>query len=150
MTASGGAPAPAPRRPRPAVTADTAYFFEGAREHRLLVQRCDACGRLRHPPSPVCPECRSYEWEAVPVSGRGELYSYTVNHHPQVPPFEYPLLVGLVELEEGLRVVADLIGVEPADVRIGMPLEVEFVECDSDLTLPMFRPAPAGGGEGGR
>ncbi len=94
----------------------------------------------------MCPACLSYDWEPFEVSGRGEVYSYTVNHHPKVPAFDYPLLVGLVELEEGLRMVSNLIGVEPAGVSIGMPVEVEFVECDPDLTLPMFRPAGSAAG----
>jgi len=64
-----------------------------------------------------------------------------VNHYPQVPAFDYPLPVGLIELEEGTRLVADLVGIEPSDVRIGMPVEVEWQDLDPDLTLPAFKPA---------
>jgi uncharacterized protein len=135
-------------RPRPAITADSAFFFEGARQGKLLVQRCSSCGRLRHPPAPSCPECRSLEWQPIECSGRGALYSYVVVHHPQVPAFDYPLVVGLVELEEGTRLVADLIDIEPEDVRIGMALEAELVAVDDGLTLPMFRPAAATVGAG--
>ena len=73
-------------------------------------------------------------------SGRGSLYSYVVVHHPQVPAFDYPLVIGLVELEEGTRLVADLIEVAPEVVHIGMALEAELVAVDEELTLPMFRP----------
>lgn len=130
-----------PRRPRPALTHDNAFWFEGAREHKLLIQRCASCGKLRHPPRPMCGECRSLEWDTVEASGRGTVYSYVVNHYPQVPAFDYPLAVGLVELEEGTRLVANVVGVEPADVHVGMPVEVEFVDHDPELTLPAFHPA---------
>jgi 3-oxo-4,17-pregnadiene-20-carboxyl-CoA hydratase alpha subunit len=129
-----------PRRPRPALTQDNAFWFEGAREHRLLIQRCKRCGTLRHPPRPMCSECRSYDWDVVTASGRGTVYSFVVNHYPQVPAFDYPLAVGLIELEEGTRLVANIIGVEPGGIRIGMPVEVEWVDHDPDLTLPAFRP----------
>ena len=129
-----------PRRPRPALTQDNAFWFEGAREHRLLIQRCKRCGTLRHPPRPMCAECRSYEWDVVDASGRGTVYSFVVNHYPQVPAFDYPLAVGLIQLEEGTRLVANVIGIDPGDIRIGMPVEVEWVDHDPDLTLPAFRP----------
>jgi uncharacterized OB-fold protein/acyl dehydratase len=134
-----------PRRPRPAVTLDNAFFFEGAKAGKLLVQRCAACGRLRHPPRPMCPSCRSLEWDTVEASGRGVVYSHVVVHHPQVPAFEYPLAVALVELEEGTRLVSNVVGVEPSEVRVGMPVEVEFVAFDDDLTLPQFRPVGMAG-----
>lgn len=137
-----------PLRPRPPITADNAYFFEGVRRGELLVQRCTGCGVLRHPPEPVCAACRSYDWDTVEASGRGEVYSYTVNHYPRAAAFDYPLLVALVELEEGVRIVSNLVGVAPADVRVGMPVEVEYVECDPELVLPMFRPAADGAGIG--
>ncbi|MHB8440351.1 MAG: Zn-ribbon domain-containing OB-fold protein [Acidimicrobiales bacterium] len=76
-------------------------------------------------------------------SGRGHVYSFVVAHHPQVPSFDYPLPVALVELEEGTRLVADLVDVAPGDVRIDMPVEVVMRAVDDELTLPMFRPAGA-------
>jgi uncharacterized OB-fold protein/acyl dehydratase len=129
-----------PLRPRPALTQDNAFWFEGARQHRLLIQRCKECGTLRHPPRPMCAECRSFEWDVVDASGRGTVYSFVVNHYPQVPAFDYPLAVGLIELEEGTRLVANVIGVEPGDIRVGMAVEVEWVDHDPDLSLPAFRP----------
>jgi len=129
-----------PLRPRPALTEDNSFFFEGARQGRLLIQRCASCGILRHPPRPACASCRSFEWDTVEASGRGTVYSYVVVHHPQVPAFDYPLPIAVVELEEGTRLVADLVGIEPAAVHIGLPVAVEFVVTDDELTLPMFRP----------
>jgi uncharacterized OB-fold protein len=140
---TGTPPSDRPARPRPAVTQDNAFWFEGTRAHTLLIQRCGSCGTLRHPPLPACGNCRSLEWDAVRASGRGTLYSYVVVHYPQVPSFEYPLPIGLVELEEGTRVVANIDGVEPGDIRIGMDLHALFVDFDDELTLPVF--VPAGG-----
>ena len=139
-----GAAAARMPRPRPAVTQDSSFFFEGVAAGKLLVQRCAACGVLRHPPRPACPECRSLEWDTVESTGRGTVYSFVVVHYPQVPAFDYPLPIALVELDEGTRLVADLVDVAPDDVRIGMPVEVRMVAVDDELTLPMF--APAGGG----
>jgi uncharacterized protein len=140
-------PAPGPAlRPRPAVTQDIAFFFEGAQQGTLLIQRCAQCGTLRHPPRPACASCGSFEWDTVTSSGRGTVYSYVVVHHPQVAGFDYPLPIAVVELEEGTRLVADLIGVDPADVHIGMPVVAEMVAVDDELTIPMFRPAAAGAG----
>ena len=128
-----------PPRPRPAITHDNAFFFEGAKQGKLLIQRCGACGMLHHPPRAAC-ECGSFEMDTVEASGRGSVYSFVVNHYPQVPAFDYPLPVGLIELEEGVRLVSDIVGIEPGDIRIGMPVEVEFVRFDDELTLPQFRP----------
>ena len=131
-----------PPRPRPAITEDNAFFFEGLAAGRLLIQRCGSCGVLRHPPRPACATCHSFEWDTVASSGRGTVFSYVVVHHPRVPAFDYPLPIAVVELDEGTRLVADLVGVDPADVRIGMPVVVEIVAVDDELTLAMFRPDP--------
>ncbi|HEY8218151.1 MAG TPA: bifunctional MaoC family dehydratase N-terminal/OB-fold nucleic acid binding domain-containing protein [Acidimicrobiia bacterium] len=132
---------PRPKRPRPAITRDNAFWFEGAKQHRLLIQRCARCQVLRHPPRPRCDRCGSYEWDTVEASGRGTVYSFVVMHYPQVPAFDYPLPIGLVELEEGTRLVADLVGIDRADVKVGMAVTVEWDDHDEDLTLPAFRPA---------
>ena len=134
-------PAPRPKRPRPALTQDNRFFFDGAKEHKLLIQRCAACGTLRHPPRPACGTCRSFEWDTLTASGRGTVYSFVVNHYPQVPAFDYPLVVALIELEEGTRLVANVADISPDTVAIGMPVEATFVAFDDDLTLPVFRPA---------
>lgn len=127
-------------RPKPAMSADTSFFWEGARNGELLVQQCSSCKVLRHPPGPGCPSCGSLEWAPLTASGRGTVYSYAVHHYPEVPGFEYPNVVGLIELEEGTRLISNLVGIAPADVEIGMPVEVFFDEVDDGLTLPLFRP----------
>ena len=137
---AGDGARPRALRPRPALTQDNAFWFEAAKEHRLVIQRCASCGTLRHPPRPVCAECHSYEWDTVEANGTGTVYSYVVNHYPQVPAFDYPLAVGLIELDEGTRLVANVVGVEPDDIAIDMPVEVEWQDHDPDLSLPAFRP----------
>jgi uncharacterized protein len=137
----GSEATPRPLRPRPAITEDIAFWFEGARQHKLLIQRCASCGELRHPPLPACPHCRSFDWDTVEASGRGEVYSFVVVHYPQVPAFDYPLPIGLIELEEGTRLMADLDGLDPAEWRVGMSVVAHFVDYDDELTLPVFRPA---------
>jgi uncharacterized OB-fold protein len=138
-----------PRRPRPALTQDNRFFFEGAKEHKLLIQRCTNCGTLRHPPRPACANCRSFEWDTVVASGRGTVYSFVVNHYPQVPAFDYPLVVALIELEEGTRLVANVADITPESIAIGMPVVATFEAFDDDLTLPVFRPAPPADGPDG-
>jgi uncharacterized protein len=132
------------KRPRPAITQDSSFFFEGAKRGELLIQRCESCGKLRHPPRPACPYCRSLDWGTVVSSGRGTVFSFVVVHHPQAAGFEYPLPVVLVELEEGTRLISNVSGIEPEDLRIGMEVEVDFRSYADDLTLPVFRPAGAG------
>ena len=124
----------------PTVSADTEFFWEGVRAHQLVIQRCASCGALRHPPGPMCPQCRSVEWDTVAATGRGEVFSFVMPHHPAFPWFEYPYIVALVELEEGVRVVANLVGVTPDDAAIGMAVQVEFEHHDNDVVLPVFRP----------
>lgn len=142
-TGSDGAEEPEePRalRPRPALNQDNTFFFDACREHRLLIQRCASCHTLRHPPGPCCPECGSFEWDTVQASGQASVYSYVVAHHPRHPAFDYPLIVAVVELAEGTRLITNLVGIEPDDVEIGMPVSLEWLDADPELTLPVFRP----------
>ncbi|CCW13485.1 Zn-ribbon domain-containing OB-fold protein [Rhodococcus aetherivorans] len=130
--------------PRLTVTQDNEFWFAAAREGRLEIQRCSDCGALRHPPGPACPKCRSFKWDAVESSRRGTLHSWTVIHHPKDPSFDYPLAVGLIDLEEGIRIVADIAGVEHDRLQIGMELEVGFAEHAHGEILPQLR-LPGGG-----
>jgi uncharacterized OB-fold protein/acyl dehydratase len=134
------AQAPRPKRPRPAVTQDNAWWFDACRDHKLLIQRCTVCGTLRHPTEPACAVCHSFDWDTVEASGRGSVYSFVVNHYPQVPAFDYPLAVGLIELEEGTRLVANIVEIDPSAIEVGMPVEIVFIDHDEDLSLPAFRP----------
>ncbi|OLT42752.1 DNA-binding protein [Saccharomonospora sp. CUA-673] len=124
---------------RPVVTQDNAFFWEGLREGELRIQRWGET--LRHPPGPMSPhgdlDARP---DYVVAAGTGTVYSYLVHHHPPVPGKELPFVVALVELDEGVRVLGELSGIEPEDVRIGLAVEVWFDRIDDDLTLPAWRP----------
>lgn len=146
-------PDPSPSlRPRPAINADNAAVWQGYRRRELRIPTCNNCAALIVPPSPRCASCGAFDVGYVVASGRGRLYSFTVVHHPQVAGFRYPLAVGLVELDEGSRIVTDLIGVTGDQLRIGMRLEVDWLDSHPALvpgatdsrgaiTLPRFRPA---------
>jgi uncharacterized OB-fold protein/acyl dehydratase len=135
---------PAGPPPRPAIGTDTRFFWEGTQAGELRIQRCAECGELRHPPGPMCPRCHAVKRDHVTATGRGTVYSYVVQHHPPVPGREPPFVVALIELDEGVRMVGNLIGCPPEDVRIGMPVEVTFERVDDDLTLPQWTPVNSG------
>ena len=125
---------------RPTVNRDTEYFWAGLVAGELRVWRCGACGLLRHPPGPMCPRCGATRPEYLVASGLGTVYSFVVHHHPPVPGRELPFVVALVELAEGVRVLGELGGVAPDEVRVGLPVEINFDRVDDELTLPAWRP----------
>ncbi len=127
-------------RPRPSMTRDTEHFWKGLEEGKLLVQRCGSCETLRHPPEPMCPHCNSLDWDTVESAGRGVVYSFVAVHHPPLPAFDQPNPVALIELDEGVRIVSNVIGVAKEDIEIGMRVQAEFVPMDPELTLHQFRP----------
>ncbi|MER7758352.1 bifunctional MaoC family dehydratase N-terminal/OB-fold nucleic acid binding domain-containing protein [Streptomyces sp. NPDC097619] len=131
--------APRPRRPRPVTNRDNEGFWEGVARHRLLIQRCTRCTTLRFPWLPGCNACGSREWDTVESAGEGTVFSYVVMHHPPFPAFDPPYAVALVELAEGVRMISGVTGVRPEEVRIGMPVRLEFQRVDEDLELPVFR-----------
>jgi len=127
---------------RPAISPDTAFFWEGAAAAELRIQRCGECGTLRHPPGPMCPACGAARPGYMVAAGTGEVYSYVVQHHPPVPGKQLPIVIALVALPEGVRMVGELLGVSRERVRIGLPVRVEFVRVDDALTLPAWREDP--------
>jgi uncharacterized protein len=131
---------PPPPVIRPVVSRDTAFFWEGTARGELRIQRCGGCGELRHPPGPMCPHCNETKPEHVVASGLGEVYSYVVHHHPPVPGHTLPFVIALVELEEGVRLLAELVAVPPDEVRVGLPVRIGFNKIDDDLTMPVWRP----------
>jgi uncharacterized protein len=137
---------PKGERPRPVINRDNAGFWDGVAEHRLLIQRCAGCGALRLPWLPGCAACGSPQWDTVEASGAGTVYSYVVMHHPPFPAFDPPYAVGLIELEEGVRMVSNVVGVPYDKVRIGMPVQLEFLRVDKELELPVFRGSDGGAG----
>ncbi|MFI9028855.1 bifunctional MaoC family dehydratase N-terminal/OB-fold nucleic acid binding domain-containing protein [Streptomyces sp. NPDC053560] len=130
---------PGPRRPRPVINRDNAGFWAGVAERRLLIQRCGGCGRLRFPWLPGCNGCGAQEWDTVEASGDGTVFSYVVMHHPPFPAFDPPYAVAVIALAEGVRMVSDVVGVAHDEVRVGMPVRLEFQQVDEELVLPVFR-----------
>jgi uncharacterized protein len=130
---------------RPLVTPDTAFFWAGTAVGELRIQRCGSCGALRHPPGPMCPSCGAAgDGGYVVAAGTGEVYSYVVHHHPPVPGKRLPMVVALVQLPEGVRMVGEMPGVRPDQVRIGLPVRAAFARVDKDLTLPAWQCWPGG------
>lgn len=131
---------PAVSRPGPIVTDDSAPFWSAAAEQRLVAQACTGCGRLWHPPRPMCPHCGSLHHAVRELSGLGTVYSYSLLHHPQHPAFEYPVIAALVDLDEGVRLVTNLVGIERDAVAIGVRVSVTFAPTAEGTHVPVFRP----------
>jgi uncharacterized protein len=125
----------------PQVTPDTAFFWDGAAAGELRVQRCTGCGAVRHPPGPMCPACgEPADGGYLVAAGTGEVFSYVVHHHPPVPGKRLPMVVALVQLPEGVRMVGEMPGLRPDQVRIGLPVRVTFVPAGG-MRLLAWRPA---------
>jgi uncharacterized OB-fold protein len=143
--APGGKPFPPdPPGMLPLITPDTAFFWEGTAAGELRIQRCAKCGALRHPPGPMCPACgEAADGGYALAAGTGEVFSYVVHHHPPVPGKKLPMVVALVQLPEGVRILGEMPGVRPDEVRIGMPVRVTFVPA-GEMSLPAWRCLPGG------
>lgn len=130
-------------KPLPRITPEMAPFWEAARRHELVVQQCRGCGTYRFPARDLCSRClaREADWRAVP--GRGKVFSIAVMHQVYHPGFaaEVPYAIVVVELEEGARLVSNLVDCPPGEIAIGMPVEVVFDDVTPEVTLPKFRPA---------
>lgn len=114
---------------------DNEYFWVGTARGELRIQRCNACGALRHPPGPSCPECHAFDRGHVVAAGTGTVFSHVTHHHPKIPGHALPLQVALVDLDEGVRMVA---GAAEA-LEIGDRVQVDFRRIDDDLTLPVWK-----------
>ena len=133
-------------KPTPSPTQVTQFFWDAAREHKLVIQRCDECRRYIHWPQLRCPRCGSDRLSASQVSGKGSIYSFCVVHHVFHPAFEVPYNLAIVELEEqpGLRMLTNIVDCPHDALSVGMPVEVTFEDGDG-FTLPQFRPAAGAG-----
>ena len=129
-------------RTLPKPTPETQHYWDGARDGELRLQRCNACDHAYFPPRPFCPECSSRDVAVFKASGRGTLYSYVINHMKS-PGYEPPFAIAVVELEEGPRMMANILDCPqtPEALVLDMPLEVTFEKLTDEITLPQFRPA---------
>ena len=135
-----------PQKFVPAATPETRPYWDAAQESRLEIPRCDDCEAAFFYPRTSCPTCGGTNLSWVTCSGRSTLYSYVISHRP-APGYSGPTVIAVVELEEGPRMMTNIVGVEPipANLSLDMPLEVRF-EQRGDMSLPVF--APAGQPEG--
>ena len=130
-----------PPLPRP--YQDTAEYWSAAREHRFVLQRCKSCGEHQFYPRGVCSHCLSSDLEWKEASGRGTVYSFSVNHRAPHPGFadNLPFVLAIVALEEGPRMMTNIVDCDPESVTIGMDVTVTFDDITEKVTLPKFRPA---------
>jgi len=131
--------------PPPLANSTTLPWWEAAAEHRLVVQRCTSCDHRRFPPAPVCPECRSAESDWAEVSGAGEVYTYTIVHRPIAADQKLPYVIAVIALADsgGIRMISNLVDVDPDELEIGLPVELVWEDMSETLAIPRFRPAKA-------
>ena len=131
---------PPPARPMPAPTPETQHFWDCTAQGELRLQRCRGCSTTYFPPQPFCPACSSDDIAVIVASGRGSLYSYVITHLP-APGCAPPYVLAVVALDEGPRLLSNVVNVDPDPeaLPLDLPLEVVY-EAVGDVTLPLFRP----------
>ena len=129
-------------RPLPEFDDVSTPFWEAAARHELVLQICRSCGAVRHPPRPVCPACLSWEYTWQRASGRGRVWSWVIAHPPVLPAFadKAPYNVVVVELDEGVRMVGNMINVANDEIHEGIKVEVAWEDVEDGVTLPQWRP----------
>lgn len=133
-------------RPSPVPNPDTKPFWVATGCHELRLPHCVLCDRLLYPPTPRCPGCREWITTWCSVSGYGRLYGWTVVHTGLAPGFDPPYVVAEIELAEqpGLLMASNVVGADPTELRVGMPMTLTWLDVDDGMSLPQF--TPAGGG----
>ena len=131
------------QKPLPQIDEVSRPYWEAAKRHELVLQRCQGCGHFRYPAGDTCPRCLSDRLEWVKVSGRGRVYTWTVFHKVYHPAFaeDMPYAVVAVELEEGPRLLTNLVDCRLEDIEVGMPVEVVFDDVTEEISLSKFRPS---------
>jgi uncharacterized OB-fold protein len=130
------------KKPLPTLTDDNRPFWEGARQGKLMMQKCGDCSHIRYPISHVCPDCLSYKTEWTQLSGRGEVFSYVVFYQLYNKAFadDVPYNVAMIQLEEGPRMFSNIVGVDNDAVKVGDKVEVTFEKATDEVSIPKFRP----------
>ncbi len=133
-----------PKRPCPDATPETREFWDGARRHELRIQRCRPCGKAYFYPRPFCPRCSSKYVEWFTASGKGRLHTYVISHRAAMGFRDaVPYVIAIVELDEGPRMMTNIVGIEPTpeNLPIDLSVEVTWEQQSDEITLPLFRPA---------
>ena len=130
---------------RPMVNRDSQFFWDGTKLGELRIQKCNACGATRFPPGPACQSCDAYDRGHDVAAGTGTVFSYVVHRHPPVTGKELPIVIALIDLDEGVRMVGEVVDAlsdaGEGEVEIGTRLRVDFRTIDDELTLPVWRRA---------
>lgn len=131
-----------PAKPLPRPAPESAPYWEAAKNHRLEIPHCNACGHYWFPPSRSCPNCLASDFAWTQVSGNGKVFSFVTFHRVYHPAWEgeVPYVVALIELDEGPRLLSNIVGIEPDKVRCEMPVKVVFEDVAKDVALPKFTP----------
>lgn len=127
----------------PSPTPDTQPYWDGLNAGRLRLQRCGACGKIRHYPRPVCDTCYSMKIDWIDATGRGTLHSWTITHYAFHPGFkgDLPYTLLTVDLDEGVRMQSQARGIDETALRVGLPVKIAYEKVKDGLTLPVFVPA---------
>ena len=130
------------KRPVPRIDEESRPFWKACARHELYIQKCKNCGTAFYYPRGFCPEDLSADFEWVKCSGKGKVYTYTVTRQNQSAGFrdKVPYVMAYVELEEGIRMLTNIVDCDPKDVAVGMSVEVTFEDVTPDISIPLFRP----------
>jgi uncharacterized OB-fold protein len=130
-----------PSRPLPQPTPDTQEYWDGLKRHELRVQRCKDCSQYYFYPRPFCPNCHSQNVEWRTVSGKGKLHTYVIAHRGH-PAFEAPYVIAMVELDEGAKMMTNIVGVDdptPEKLPVDAPVQIVYQDVNDQITLPAFQ-----------
>ena len=130
------------QKPLPLVTSLNQPYWDGLKNREFKLQRCDGCGKVWYPPSPLCPSCWSRNFTWTRLSGHGRVNSWVIFHQSYFRGYDgdIPYNVAEVELDEGPRVLTNLIGIKNDEIRVGMPVEIVYDDVTNEITLAKFRP----------
>lgn len=131
------------QKPKPRPAPESLPYWQAAKEHRLALPKCDACEKFWFPPSRTCPHCLSTQFSFQTVSGKGKVFSFVTFHRVYRPAFaeDVPYVVALIELDEGPRLLSNILGISHEDVTCDMRVEAIFDDYDEEMSIPKFKPA---------
>jgi uncharacterized protein len=130
------------KKPVPVPSDESRPYWEGLREHRLMMPHCDDCSQFWFPPSQYCQHCRSKNWQWAQTSGRGKVFSFVVYHRLYHPGFaeDLPYAVAVIQLDDGPRMLSNIAGILPDQIICDMPVEATYDDITDEMTIPKFRP----------
>ncbi|MCL5985476.1 MAG: Zn-ribbon domain-containing OB-fold protein [Actinobacteria bacterium] len=129
-------------KPLPEITPETKKFWEAAKNHQLVLQRCKSCGEIIYFPRIICYRCLSEDLEWVESIGNGTVYSFTIIMQPAYKSFEseVPYVYAIIDLDDGARMISNIVNIEPTKVKIGMRVKVIFDDVSPEISIPKFEP----------